>query len=111
MSPRIIPALLASLGFLATFTIRSWHADLWHLGRGTDIGLVSTSPSPAAADSKSIAAAPPPSRQQLPSPALQQSARRREMPLPTPRRLVTFSDARAFMRERAREADHSARAH
>ena len=41
MSPRIIPAALASIGFLVTFTARSWQAGLWHSGRTADYATAS----------------------------------------------------------------------
>lgn len=85
---RIIPALLASIGFLATFALRSWHADLWHFSEATEHAIVS------------------PARQHT---AVRELTAQRQTPIPPTRPAVRSADAPHFLSERDREESHSAR--
>jgi hypothetical protein len=100
MGYRIIPAALASSGFLVTFTIRSWHEDLWHTGRAADYVTVSATQQPAIARSTSVAAP-------LESVLRQEAARlRAAMPAAPSAVAPAASD---YLFERDREASHSGR--
>lgn len=95
---RIIPAVLASIGFLATFSFRSWHADLWPFSEATDRPIVSMPRQPTTVHGMSFA-----SRLAVPP------ARRHELPMPAVRSMTAIADAPHFSSERDREEDHSAR--
>jgi hypothetical protein len=108
MGHRIIPAALASLGFLVTFTVRSWHQDLWSPRQASDYGIVSVAQQHAAVRGNSIAASPPESPQPLASVLRQQAARLRAIPTSTvPSAAVP--PAAAYLAERDREGSHDGR--
>jgi hypothetical protein len=95
---RIIPAVLASIGFLATFSFRSWDADLWPFSEATDRPSVSVPRQPTTVRGISSA-----------SRLAVQPARRHEPPMPAVRSMTTIADAPHFSSERDREENHSAR--
>lgn len=95
---RIIPAVLASLGFLATFTVRSWHADLWHFSESPAHTTMSAPRQATQAHGMSLA-----------SHFVAKPVLRREPRLPAVRAVVRIADAAHFLSERDREANHSAR--
>jgi len=108
MGQRALPAALASVGFLVTFTVRSWHDDLWSSRHAADLGITSTIQQAAAPHSTSIAApaleSPPP----LESALRQEAARLRAMPAPAAPSAVTPAAA-VYLADRDREENHSAR--
>lgn len=111
MRPPIIPAILASAGFLLTFTIRSWHAGIWHRGEATDYAIVSTPQQPDSARTRSGARSPFAPGPRLASVLPQESARPRDALLPSAEPAVTPVDTSGYLSERAREGTHSSRMH
>lgn len=101
MGYRIIPAALAGVGFLATFTIRSWHEDLWRPTQAADYEIVSTPQQPVIAGRTSVAAP-------LAVVLRQEAARLRAVPMPAAPSAVAPA-ASNYLAERDRETRHSAR--
>jgi hypothetical protein len=100
MGYRCIPAALAVVGFLMTFTIRGWHEGLWLPDQAVDYRIVSAPRRAAAARNR--AALP------LDSVLRQEAARLRAVPLPAAPSAVAPA-ASAYLAERDREASHSVR--
>jgi hypothetical protein len=100
MGYRCIPAALAVVGFLMTFTIRGWHESLWRPDQPVDYRIVSAPQQPATAQSK--AALP------LESVLQQEAARLRAVPMPAAPSAVAPA-ASTYLAERDREAGHSVR--
>jgi hypothetical protein len=99
MGYRCIPAALAVVGFLMTFTIRGWHEGLWLPDQAVDYRIVSAPQQPATARSR--AALP------LDSVLRQEAARLRAVP-PAAASAVAPA-ASTYLAERDREASHSVR--
>jgi hypothetical protein len=100
MGYRCIPAALAIVGFLMTFTIRGWHEGLWLPDQAVDHRIVSAPQQSATARNR---AAPP-----LDSVLRQEAARLRAVPLPAAPSAVAPA-ASNYLAERDREASHSGR--
>jgi hypothetical protein len=100
MGSRIIPAALASVAFLVTFTIRSWHEDLWRPTQAADYEIVRTSQQPAIARRTSVAAPL--------AVVLRQEAARLRAAMPAAPSAVAPA-APDYLAERDREASHSGR--
>jgi hypothetical protein len=109
MGHLIIPAALASVGFLVTFTVRSWHEGLWRAGQAADYAMVSTPRQPAVARRTSIAPPPLESFPQLTSVLAQEVARSRAAQTPATSPALAPTDAPHYLAERDREAAHSGR--
>jgi hypothetical protein len=103
---RWIPAALASIGFLVTFSVRSWQQGLWHSGQAADYATVSAIQQAAHART---AAAPPESARPLESVLGQEAARLRALPMPTAPSAVASADAQHYLAERDREESHDGR--
>ena len=106
MGYRLIPAALASVGFLVTFSVRSWQQDLWHSGQAADYASVSAIQQAAPART---AAAPLESARPLETVLRQQAARLRALPMPTAPAAVAAADAQHYLAERDREESHDGR--
>ncbi|HUA24143.1 MAG TPA: hypothetical protein VMA54_08505 [Steroidobacteraceae bacterium] len=108
MGHRIIPAALASVGFLVTFTVRSWHRDLWSPHPASSYATASATQQQAAARGTSIATPPPESQPPLASVMRQEAARLRALPTRAALPAVAPS-ARGYLAERDREMGHDGR--
>lgn len=109
LSPRVLPAVLASVGFLATLTVRSWQGDLRHRGAAAAGATASISPRSAAARGT-----PAPARlRQAPLLASiglpQEGARPDDASRPATEPAIVLTGAVDFLDERAREETHSSR--
>jgi len=100
---------LASVGFLVTFTIRSWHEGLWPLDGATRHAIVSTPRQPAPARETSVAASPFEPGPPLAAAPAQEIAWPRAARMPTVASAVTLAAAPDYLDARAREARHSSR--
>lgn len=94
MRHRIILIALASIGFLVTFTIRSWHAGLWPRSEPAGYASVSAPRLPTARLRMAVASSPFESTPPL---------------APATMSTVASIDAPDYLGERAREASHSGR--
>lgn len=110
ISPRIVPALLASIGFVVTFTIRSWQADLWDPGQRADHASVGA-PQPTATAQRTLTLAPWPRRTLLlPSVPVSPATPRLNVAfMPAAGSATMPADASNYLHERAREENHSSR--
>jgi hypothetical protein len=106
---RIIPAALASVGFLLTFTIRSWHEDLWRPGQTADYEIASTPQPLATARGASIAVPPLESVRPLESVLREEAARLRAAQTSAAPSAVASADAQHYLAERGREESHNGR--
>jgi hypothetical protein len=109
MGQRIIPAALASVGFLVTFTVRSWHQDLWRPGQATDHALVTTARPTAGAHKTSIATPPLGSSLRFAAVFTQEVARSRAASVAASAAAAAPPDASHYLAERDREVAHSGR--
>jgi hypothetical protein len=107
MGHRIIPAALASVGFLVTFTVRSWHQDLWSPRQVSDSGIARATEQHTASSGTSTAARPA-SPQPFASVMQQEATRLRALPTPATPVAVTPT-ATAYLAERDRESGHDGR--
>lgn len=108
MGHRVIPATLASVGFLVTFTVRSWHQDLWSPRQTTDYGIASASRQQPTAPGMPIAAPSRESPQPLASVLRQEATRMRAEPTAVSPPAVV-PPAAAYLAERDRETGHDGR--
>lgn len=106
MGYRLIPAALASVGFLVTFSVRSWQQGLWHAGQAADYATVTAIQQAAAARA---ATSPPETARPLESVLRQEAARLRALPIRTAPPLVASADAQHYLAERGREEGHDGR--
>jgi hypothetical protein len=97
---RCIPAALAIVGFLMTFTIRGWHAGLWLRDQAVDYRIVGVPQQAASARSRAVLP--------LESVLQQEAARLRAIPMPAAPSAVAPA-ASSYLAERDREASHSVR--
>jgi len=109
MGHRALPAALASVGFLVTFTVRSWHQDLWSSRQAVDRGIASATQQLPAAHGAAIAApaleSPPPLES-----ALRKEAARLRAAAPAAPSAATPSAA-VYLADEERQENHSARMH
>jgi hypothetical protein len=103
----MIPAALASVGFLLTFTIRSWHDGLWRPGQAADPVIVSTPRQPAASRATPLAARRLGSALPLASVLQQEAVQLRAVPMPAASAVAPA--ASDYLAERDREVSHSGR--
>lgn len=108
MGHRIVPAALASVGFLVTFTVRSWHRDLWSPRQDSNYAIANTTQQQAAARGRSSAAPAPGSRPPLASVMQQEVARLRALPTRAAPPAAAPA-ATAYLAERDREMGHDGR--
>jgi hypothetical protein len=106
MGYRMIPAALASVGFLVTFAVRSWNEDLWHAGQAADYVTPSATQQVATART---AAPPLESPRPLESVLRQEVARLRAAPMSAVPPTVALPDAQRYLAERDREESHNGR--
>ena len=108
MGYRIIPAALASVGFLMTFAIRSWHEDLWRPTQAANYEIVGTPQQPAIVRRTSVAA-PLESARPLESVLREQAARVRAAQTSSAPSAIASADAQHYLAERDREEGHNGR--
>jgi hypothetical protein len=111
MIHRLIPAILASVSFLVTYTVRSWHEGRWPLGAVAIHADISASRQPSAARSMAIAAPPLKSAAPLGWVLPPKTILSHETLMPAAEPAVATADAPAYPGEMAREANHSSRMH
>lgn len=109
MNPRIIPVILASAGFLVTFTIRSWQEGVWFLDKSTDYAMVSSARPPATAHRMTTPASPFASAQPLAPALIPQATRPHEAAATPPVSAPTPVNAQHYLSERAGGEGHSSR--
>jgi hypothetical protein len=107
---RIIPAALASVGFLVTFTVRSWQQDLWSPRQASYNAAVSVTQQHAAARWTPNVGGPVESPPPLASVLRQEAVRLRTIPTATaPSAGMPAAAAAAYLAERDRETRHDGR--
>lgn len=109
MIPRMIPTVLASIGFLVTFTIRSWQEGRWPLGGAADYAIVGTLRDPAAARRVSITAPPLGSASPHEAVLPRETVQSHGAPTPAAESMVAPVAGADYLGERTREASHSGR--
>jgi hypothetical protein len=102
---RCIPAALAIVGFLMTFTIRGWQEGLWLPDPAVDHAIVSAPQQGATARRSAKLESPLP----LESVLRQEAVRLRAAPMPNAPSAVVSADAQHYLAERDREESHDGR--
>jgi hypothetical protein len=109
--PAGLPVTLATIGFLVTFTVRSWDQGRWRPGQAADYGIAGASQQSATARRTALetAAVKPP--QPLESVLRQEAIRLRARAMPVrPAAPPAIAPAAAiYLAERSREETHNGR--
>jgi hypothetical protein len=109
--PAALPVALASIGFLVTFTVRSWNEGLWHPGNAAAYVMSSSTQHHAAAHAPSVMASAVRRPQPLASVLRQEVARLRgRVAAVLPAAAPAIAPAAAiYLAERDREESHNGR--